>query len=330
MMPGTWLRPEPARQKSYAAATSPTAWASSVMRIFVSYFSGAESGTTPAFGDLLFSSFDIEASLHGTTPANPTKELRAQDKNGPACQHHSRAERGFSWITGRQENQHNSLERQERNRRERVAHGEDYCFRLPRFAANYEEAHNRKAEKKNGDEKEIRDDLFEGAQCHENGCDDALNRDGARGRAETRVEAGHGFQKHAVASHRVVHAWRGHYTRCQATEHTHDDDRGKHNAPSRAEKDFSCLRDERAVGGDFFDRDEINKNGADGDIHGSDRNHANGQCARKSAARVAHFAGDFCGIPPAAEAEEGADQGTSQGRRQWQRARTLCDERNEI
>ena len=57
---------------------------------------------------------------------------------------------------------------------------------------------------------------------------------------------------------------------------------------------------------------------------------AKSQSARKRAARVAHFAGNFCSVPPAAEAEKRADQGGTQGRRQWQRAGTLRDERNEI
>ena len=47
------------------------------------------------------------------------------------------------------------------NRCERIARSENYCFRLPRFAANYKEARDSKAEKKNRDEKEIRNDLFE-------------------------------------------------------------------------------------------------------------------------------------------------------------------------
>ena len=100
--------------------------------------------------------------------------------------------------------------------------------------------------------------------------------------------------------------------------------------PAVAEQDFSRLRDERAVGGNPFDRHQVNEDGADDDIHHSDRNHAKSQSARKRAARVAYLAGNFCGVPPAAEAEKGADQGGAQGRRQRQRARTLRDERNEI
>src|SRR5271163_5346846 len=184
------------------------------MRIFVEDLSAAESRAALAFGDLVFSSVDIRASLRGATVANPTKDLRAQDKNGPARQHYNRTKRGFSWITGREENQHSNLERQECNRRERIARRENYCFRLPWSAANYKEARHGKPEKKNRDEKEIRDDLFEGAQHHQNGGDDALHHDGARRRAESRVDTGHGFQKQAVASHRVIHARGGHYKCC--------------------------------------------------------------------------------------------------------------------
>src|SRR5271163_908521 len=300
------------------------------MRIFVGYFSAAEPAAAPVFGDFLFSSVDIGSSLRRTTVANPTKDLRAQDKNGPACQHYSRTKRGFSWITGREENQHTNLKRQECDRRERIARRENYRFRLPWSAANYKEARHGKPEKKNRDEKEIRDDLFEGAQHHQNGGDDALHHDGARRRAESRVDAGYGFQKQAVASHRVVHARRGHYKRCQAAQHAHDDDRRKNNTASRPEQDFSCLRDEGAVGGDLFDGHEINKNSADDDVHGSDGNYPKSQSARKRAARIAYFAGNFCGVPPAAEAEEGADRGRAETRRQRQRTGTLRDERNKI
>src|SRR5580698_510680 len=100
--------------------------ASSVMRIFVEYFSAPESGSASVFGDLFFSSVDIGTSLRSATPANPAKDLRTQDKNGPARQHYSGAERGLSWITSREENQHSSLEHQECNRCERVARGENY------------------------------------------------------------------------------------------------------------------------------------------------------------------------------------------------------------
>src|SRR5271170_6554148 len=126
------------------------------MRIFVGYFSAAEPAAAPVFGDFLFSSVDIGDSLCRATVANPTKDLRARDKNGPACQHYSRTKRGFSWITGREENQ-------ECNRCERIASSENYCFRLPWFAANHKEARDSKTEKKNRHEKEIRDDLLEGA-----------------------------------------------------------------------------------------------------------------------------------------------------------------------
>src|SRR5271168_112899 len=99
--------------------------ASSVMWIFVEDLSAAESGAAPAFGDLVFSSVDIRASLRGATLANPTKDLRAQEKSGLARQHASRTERRFAWITGREEEQQSSCERQDCNGCKRIAHSEN-------------------------------------------------------------------------------------------------------------------------------------------------------------------------------------------------------------
>ncbi len=139
----------------------------------------------------------------------------------------------------------------------------------------------------------------------------SLYGDGAGGRAEARVNARDGFQKNAVGSHGVVHARRGHHERREAAQHADDDDRGKNNSARGTEQDFAGLRDEGAVGRNFFDGHQINEDSADDDVHGGDRNHAERQRAGKRAARIAHFAGNFCGVPPAAEGKR--------TRRPWRR-----------
>ena len=108
----------------------------------------------------------------------------------------------------REENEHRCLQEQKGDGCDGISGGENNCFLLLRAVANDKQACDSETKKENRDEKKVGDDLIERAGSYKERGDESLNYYGTSRRAETRMNAGHGFQEQAVASHRVINARR--------------------------------------------------------------------------------------------------------------------------
>src|ERR1700722_361384 len=141
---------------------------------------------------------------------------------------------------------------------------------------------------------------------------------------------GDGVKEEAVPSHGVHHARGGNHEGGEAACDAENDDGGKNDGAGLAEEDFSGLSDEGGGGADLFDGYQVNEDGADDDVDRSDGQDSEDESARHGAGGVANFAGDFGGVPPAAERKESGDDGGGERGAERERSGADGDEGHEI